>query len=53
MCLPKVFIKSKNTEFVAWGKKTKFILINNGNKIVDEFIVDDLLIESKNKRRKM
>lgn len=48
----KCLFNSKNTEFVAWGKKTKFILINNGNKLVDEFIVDDCLLKLRIREEK-
>ncbi len=48
----KCLFNSKNTELVAWGKKTKFILINNGNKIVNGFIVDDCLLKLRIREEK-
>lgn len=45
-------IKSKNKGFVAFGKKTKFILVNSSLKIVNQYIVDDCLLITKLREEK-
>lgn len=40
-------MKKNDKEFVAWGKKTKFVLVNNSKKVIDEYIVDDCLLRTK------
>lgn len=48
----KCRVNSRDSRLVASGKKTEFILKNNSNKIVDEFIVDECLLRSKLREEK-
>lgn len=48
----KCKLKSVDKEFVAEGKKTRFILQNPNRKLVDKYIVDDCLLKSKQKEEK-
>lgn len=41
----KCRLNSGDSKFVAAGKKTEFILVNNKNKRVDKYIVDDCLLK--------
>ncbi len=43
----KCRFNSRDSKFIAAGKKTQFILVNSKNKIVDKFIVDDCLLKTK------
>jgi hypothetical protein len=48
----KCRLNSSDSKFVAPGKKTEFILVNNSNKIVDKYIVDECLLKSKLREEK-
>lgn len=45
-------LDSRDTRFVAAGKKTEFILNNTKNKEVDKYIVDDCLLRFKSREEK-
>ncbi len=48
----KCRLNSRDSKFVAPGKKTEFILFNNSNRIVDQYIVDDCLLRTKLREEK-
>ena len=45
-------LKANDKEFVAWGKKTKFVLTNERRKMVNEYIIDDCLLRAKKNEEK-
>ncbi len=48
----KCKLNSRDSKFVATGKKTEFILINTKNKAVDRYNVDDCLLKLKTREEK-
>ena len=48
----KCSLNSIYSRFVASGKKTEFILNNNSNKIINQYIVDECLLKSKLREEK-
>jgi hypothetical protein len=48
----KCRLNSRDSKFVAVGKKTEFILDNSSNKVVDKYIVDECLLRSKLREEK-
>lgn len=48
----KCKLDTRDSKFVAPGKKTEFILLNNSTKIVDKYIVDECLLKTKLREEK-